>query len=414
MPDWAPYTNTNKLLEEVILLHYEFAERVNRMQSSAIREILKIAENPEIISFAGGLPAPELFPLADIRAAFDQVLSSGDTSSVQYSTTEGYLPLREHITEIMERRGIQCPPDRVLTTNGSQQALDLVAKLFINKGDLVAVENPTYLGALQVFDSYQAAYAAIDSDEFGIMPDALEKVLAERKPKLIYLTPTFKNPTGTTLPLERRQAVCHLLARYRVPLIEDDPYTEIRFNGTFVPTLKSMDRSGCVIYLSSFSKTVAPGLRMGWIAAEPEIISTLVKAKQAADLHTSSLVQQALYQYLTNSDVSAHIDNIRTAYGARRNLMIDAIKRHFPPGVHWTEPDGGMFLWITLPGELDTTTILPEAVDLKVAYVPGSPFFANGGGENCMRLNFSNASPDMIESGVERLAVLFSKKLTKG
>ncbi len=392
-------------------MEYNFAERVSGMKSSAIREILKVTESPEVISFAGGLPAPELFPLDEIKKAYDSVLGKGDPSALQYSTTEGYLPLRESIAETMTIKGMKALPEEILLTNGSQQGLDLLAKLFINPGDTIIVESPSYLGAIQVFRSYQASFKTIPADEHGTDVDALEKSLDECRPKFIYLTPTFSNPTGVTIAAERRKAIAEITGKYGVPVIEDDPYGELRYKGTPVPTIKSFDRSGNVIYLSTFSKTVAPGLRLGWVTAEPGLMSKLVLAKQGTDLHTATLTQQALFHYLTNSPVEQHINSIRKEYGLRRDAMIRAMKNSFPEGVKWTEPEGGMFLWITLPSFMDATELLKEAVDQKVAYVPGEPFFPNGGGKNFMRLNYSNSTPAMIEEGISRLAVLLKDKL---
>ncbi|MFZ5631606.1 MAG: PLP-dependent aminotransferase family protein [Bacillota bacterium] len=394
-------------------VEYAFAQRVEQMQSSAIREILKITESPDVISFAGGLPAPEMFPLKQIRQAFDRVLGEEGAPALQYSTTEGYLPLREYIASAMREKGISAGPEEVLMTSGSQQGLDLLAKLFIDPGDTVIVESPSYLGAIQVFRSYQARFEAVPADEGGIVVEALEKAIRSRRPKFIYLTPTFKNPTGVTMTPERRRAVAGLLEKYEVPLIEDDPYGELRYLGDPVPPLKAYDRSGMVIYLSTFSKTVAPGLRLAWIVAEPGLMAKLVLGKQGADLHTGTLVQRAVYRYLVDNDVSGHIGAIRREYGRRRDAMISAMGGKFPAGVTWTEPEGGMFLWVTLPPRLDTALLLKEAVAGKVAYVPGAPFFPDGSGQNCLRLNYSNSTPPLIEEGIGRLAGLLARALSR-
>ncbi|MCL6478895.1 MAG: PLP-dependent aminotransferase family protein [Peptococcaceae bacterium] len=393
-------------------MEYAFAGRVKQMQSSAIREILKVTESPDIISFAGGLPAPEMFPVKQIRQAFDRVLGEEGASALQYSTTEGYLPLREYIAAAMREKGVSAGPEEVLITSGSQQGLDLLAKLFIDPGDTVIVESPSYLGAIQVFRSYQARFEAVPADEGGIVVEALERAIRNRRPKFIYLTPTFKNPTGVTMTPERRRAVAGLLEKYEVPLIEDDPYGELRYLGEPVPPLKAYDRSGRVIYLSTFSKTVAPGLRLAWIVADPGLMAKLVLGKQGADLHTGTLVQRAVYRYLADNDVSGHIVAIRGEYGRRRDAMISAMEREFPAGVTWTKPEGGMFLWVTLPPRLDATLLLPEAVAGKVAYVPGAPFFPDGSGQNCLRLNYSNSTVPLIEEGIGRLAALFSRRLS--
>jgi len=392
-------------------MNYAFAQRVDQMESSAIREILKVTERPEVISFAGGLPAPELFPLKEIRDAFCHVLGSGDPSVLQYSTTEGFLPLREYIASKIQEKGARAGADNVLVTNGSQQALDLLAKLFINPGDVVIVEKPSYLGALQTFRSYQARFVAVPTDDKGSDVEALEAAIKKYNPKLIYLTPTFKNPTGVTLSLDRRNAVAQTLGKYEVPLIEDDPYGELRYAGQPLPPLKSFDRSGRVVYLSTFSKTIAPGLRLGWIVADHELIRKLVLAKQGTDLHTGTLVQRAVHRYLEISDVLGHIQAIREEYGRRRNVMLEAMKANFPDRISWTEPEGGMFLWVTLPDHVDTVQLLSRAIEENVAYVPGAPFYPNGGGLNTLRLNYSNSTPLQIQEGIQRLARLFTSSL---
>lgn len=388
-------------------MNYAFAQRVSQMESSVIREILKVTERPEVISFAGGLPAPELFPLKEVRDAFCHVLESGDPCVLQYSTTEGFLPLREYIAGKMQEKNVDAGPDNVLITNGSQQALDLLAKLFINPGDVVLVEKPSYLGALQTFRSYQACFVAVPADEEGIDVEELELAIKNSRPKLIYLTPTFKNPTGVTMSLARRHAVIGVLERYGVPLIEDDPYGELRYAGEPLPPLKSFDRSGRVIYLSTFSKTIAPGLRLGWIVADQVLIRKLVLAKQGTDLHTGTLVQRAVQRYLENSDVSGHIRAIRAEYGRRRNVMLEEMEKNFPDVVTWTRPEGGMFLWVILPERFDTVQLLNRAVEENVAYVPGAPFYPGGTGLNTMRLNYSNSTPEQIREGIKRLARLF-------
>lgn len=392
-------------------MKYAFAERVSRMESSVIREILKVTESPEVISFAGGLPAPEMFPLKEIKAAFCRVLAKGDGSVLQYSTTEGYLPLREYIAARMREKGLEVGPDNILMTNGSQQALDLLAKLFVDPGDVVLVEKPSYLGAIQTFRSYQAGFMSVPTDDQGIDVEAMESAIKKQNPKMIYLTPTFKNPTGVTMSLDRRRAVADLLGKYGVPLIEDDPYGELRYSGETLPPVKSFDGSGRVIYLSTFSKTIAPGLRLGWIVADHELIRKLVLAKQGTDLHTGTLVQRAVQSYLENSDVSGHVRAIRKEYGRRRDIMLEEMEKNFPHDISWTRPDGGMFLWVTLPEHFDTVQLLSRAIEEKVAYVPGAPFYTNRERLNTMRLNFSNSTPVQIKNGIQRLARLFSSCL---
>ena len=402
-----PYNEQNYYIEGDLSMNYSFAERVKHMESSAIREILKVAESPDIISFAGGLPAPELFPLQEIQEAYNRVLGTDDPSVLQYSTTEGYLPLREDIAGKMREKGMRVEPDNILLTNGSQQGLDLIAKLFIDPGDLIAVEDPTYLGAIQTFSSYQANFVTIPADQEGINLEALETAIIRQDPKLIYLTPTYKNPTGVTLSLERRRQAAEMLSKYNIPLIEDDPYGELRYTGSAMPPVKSFDSAEKVVYLGTFSKTIAPGLRLGWIVASKELIAKLVLAKQGTDLHTGTLLQRATHYYLNHAQIENHIETIRREYGNRRDVMLAELKANLAGDASWTEPSGGMFLWLTLPEHINTVSLLPKAVEAKVAYVPGAPFYAGGGGLNTLRLNFSNSSPLQIRDGIKCLARLF-------
>lgn len=325
------------------------------------------------------------------------------------STTEGFLPLREYIASQMQAKEIETKSDNILITNGSQQALDLLAKLFINPGDVVLVEKPSYLGALQVFRSYQARFIDVPTDDEGINIEALDIAIKKHHPKLIYVTPTFKNPTGVTLSKERCRSVAKIVQENKVPLIEDDPYGELRYYGEVVPPIKSFDETGWVIYLSTFSKTIAPGLRLGWLVAEKDLMGKLVLAKQGTDLHTGTLVQRAAYHYLMNYNVTNHVETIRSEYGRRRDIMLQEMEKNFPTNVSWTKPEGGMFLWVTLPENLDAVKLLSRAIEEKVAYVPGAPFYADDACLNTLRLNYSNATPDQIKSGIGRLANLFGK-----
>lgn len=383
-----------------------YADRVNHMEGSAIRELLKVTEQPDIISFAGGLPAPELFPLTDIRESYDRVLGAGDPSVLQYGTTEGYLPLREKIAAQIRAKGIKAEADNIFLTNGSQQGLDLIAKLFLNPGDVVLLQNPSYLGAIQTFRSYQANFRSFLTNEGGINLSDLESSIKLHCPKLIYLAPTYQNPTGTTLTIEERQAVARLASQHKIPVIEDDPYGELRYEGPVLPSIKSFAAEDEVIYLGTFSKTLAPGLRLGWIVADRKLIAKLTIAKQGTDLHTSSLLQRATHYYLTHFDAAEHVEKIRQTYKQRRDLMLQELKVAFPTQVKWTEPSGGMFIWLTLPEGYDTAQLLPQAATAKVAYVPGVHFFANGGSNSSMRLNFSNPTPEQIKQGISRLAAI--------
>jgi 2-aminoadipate transaminase len=391
---------------------HRYAQRTQRMASSAIRELLKLTEKPDIISFAGGLPAPEVFPVQEIEEACIQVLRREGSKALQYSATEGYLPLREMIARHTSRYGIEVIAENILVTSGSQQALDLLGKIFINRGDRILVESPTYLGAIQAWQAYGAEFVAVPSDENGMVIDALEEAL-RTGPKFIYVLPNFQNPTGVTLSLDRRQELVRLAARHGVPIIEDDPYGQLRFEGDHLPSVVVLDGQyqenhdscyrGNVIYLSTFSKTLAPGLRLAWVIAPPDVIRKLVQAKQGADLHTSTFNQMIAYEVSHGGFLDRHIRLIRQVYSERRNLMLELMEETFPPGVRWTRPQGGLFLWSVLPDWLDAAEVLKMAVEHKVAFVPGAPFHPCGGGHNTMRINYSNASPEQIELGITRL-----------
>ncbi|PNY82909.1 PLP-dependent aminotransferase family protein [Deinococcus koreensis] len=374
------------------------------MTASAIREILKITQQPDVISFAGGLPAPELFPLAEVRAAANRVLDTYGPAALQYSTTEGHPPLRGWIAA---QAGI--PAQNVQIVTGSQQGLDLLGKILISEGDTVLVEAPTYLGALQSFQPYGPNYVQLPTDEGGIDVDALEGILKTTRAKLLYAVPNFQNPTGRTLSLERRQRLVELTAQHGVLVIEDDPYGALRFTGEPLPSLYSLGLalagdvdSNHVIYSSSFSKTLVPGLRDAWVQAARPVVQKLIMAKQGADLHTPTFNQMIVAE-LVEDVLPRQIEVVKKAYGERARHMLDCIGRHFPGGVEHTTPEGGMFLWLTLPEGIDTTPMLARAVARKVAYVPGAPFYALGGGENTMRLSYCTATPQQIETGMQAL-----------
>src|SRR5689334_47453 len=373
---------------------YNFASRMARMPVSAIREILKVTEQPEIISFAGGLPAPELFPVAEIAEAHTDVFADEGPAALQYSTTEGWRPLREWIAGRMRRRGIDTIADRTLITTGSQQGIDLVGKIFLDRGDTVVVESPCYLAALQAFSGYEAGFISVDSDDRGMCVDQLENILRFSSPKLIYIVSEFSNPKGTTLTADRRKTLIELSARYRIPILEDNPYGELRYSGAEPNPLAALDRDGLVIHLSTFSKTLSPGLRLGWLNAPEEIFHTLVVAKQAADLHTSTVEQRATARLLETFDYDGHVDQLRSVYGERCKAMLTAMERYFPCEVKWTRPDGGLFLWVQLSDNLNADEIFAEAIAEHVAFVPGTSFFPCETKRNFMRLNFSNQKPE--------------------
>ncbi len=412
-----------------------YAARTKGITSSQIRELLKFTQKPGMISFGGGLPAPEVFPVQRFEEACHKVLQEQSATALQYGETEGYRPLRELIADSIARDGVPAKVDNVLITSGSQQALDLIGKLFINSGDRVLVEAPTYLGALQAFNVYGAKYLTVPSDDNGLRTDLLEEPLRSN-PKFVYVLPNFQNPAGTTLSEERRHELVQQADRYGVPIVEDDPYGQLRYEGKHLPPLIALDRmnfredngysAGNVIYLSTFSKTLAPGLRVGWIVAPPEIISKLTQLKQGADLHTSTFNQFVAYEVARDGFLEQHVQLIRRVYRERRDVMLQALKEFFPPEVTWTHPHGGLFLWVTLPVGSDMQAIFKSALDQNVAFVPGHSFFArsvpgiandstsvNGRlTDSHMRLNFSNAVPEQIREGIARLAAAVKGQLS--
>ncbi|HTX78536.1 MAG TPA: PLP-dependent aminotransferase family protein [Longilinea sp.] len=398
---------------------HRYAMRTQRMKSSAIRELLKLTEQADVISFAGGLPAPDAFPVEEFKKACIKVLDEHGPESLQYGSTDGFRPLREMIARHSARYNITITPENILITSGSQQALDLIGKIFINRGDRILLESPTYIGALQAWNAYGAEYVPVPSDENGMVTDELEAALRSG-PKFIYVLPNFQNPTGSTIPLERRQRLVDLADKYGVPIIEDDPYGQLRYEGEHLPAVEVLDNqiraqngfySGNVIYLSTFSKTLAPGIRLAWVVAPPEVITKLIQAKQGADLHTSTFNQMVAYEVSRRGFLDQHVLEIRKLYRERRDAMFDALEEHMPEGVKWTHPLGGLFLWATLPKDIDTKALLNEAVKEKVAFVPGGSFHPCGGGENTMRLNFSYCSPEIINEGIARLGKVIKKEL---
>ncbi|TSC24061.1 PLP-dependent aminotransferase family protein [Corallococcus sp. Z5C101001] len=390
---------------------YRLSQRMSRMKTSAVREILKVAERPDILSFAGGLPAPELFPLDAIAKAFEDTFATEGRPALQYSTTEGFGPLREWISAHLARKGQHTASDQVLITSGSQQGLDLVGKVLLDPGDLVVVEDPSYLAALQTFGGYEVDFATVRSDDAGMDTDDLAALVKKRQPKLLYVIPNFQNPKGTTLSLERRKALVRLAQEHRFLILEDDPYGELRFRGEHLPSLASLDDQGVVLSLSTFSKTLAPGLRLGWVTGPRALLKSLTIAKQATDLHTATLAQRATARLLSTFDYAGHIAALMPIYAERANAMLAALEAHMPQDTQWTRPDGGMFLWVELPKGLDAATLLPRAIDQKVAFVPGAPFFANAQQPQFMRLNYSNRPPDLIAEGMRRLGAVISDAL---
>jgi 2-aminoadipate transaminase len=382
------------------------AQRLSGVASSPVRDLLALINRPEVISFAGGLPAPELFDLDGLRAAFDRVLSTPDgRRHLQYAPTEGNPDLRAQVADRMTRRGLPTTADDLLITTGSQQALTLVAAALLDPGAVVAIEEPTYLAALQCFQMAGARIVPVRSDEDGIDPDALADVLDASQPRLLYLVPTFANPTGRTLTAARRRAVAELAAAHGTWVVEDDPYGELRYRGSPVPALAAEPAAADqMLHLGSFSKIAAPGLRLGWVRSPAALRPALTVAKQAADLHTSTIDQAAAAAYLAATDLDAHVRGLRDAYRARRDAMIAAMPSTAPPGSTWTDPDGGMFTWLRLPGRVDTAALLPRALERDVAFVPGAPFYAASPDPATLRLSFTTHTPAEITEGMRRLA----------
>ena len=408
------------LKREIPVLDWEshLAERTKKMKNSAIRELLKVTQDPEVISFAGGLPAPDLFPLREIEEACIYVTSELGKKALQYSATEGVYPLKEYLADSMHKYGIPAIPENILLTNGSQQALDLIGRIFIDPGRFILTGRPTYLGAIQAWQAYEAKFHTMRVDENGMVVEeierAYEKVLEDngRPPAFIYVLPNFHNPAGTTMPLERRIKLAEIATKLDLAVIEDDPYGQLRFEGDNIPPICSLipERT---IYLGTFSKTMAPGLRLGWIVASETLMTRLIQAKQGCDLHTGTFVQYVANDICQRGFLKPHIKKVREFYKKRRDTMVDALTEFWPESCHWTVPQGGLFLWAQIPDTIDTEEFLKnKALVEKVAYVPGAHFYPNGdGGNNAMRLNFSYSSPELIVEGIKRLGAAIKHEL---
>ena len=392
---------------------FKFSKRVPADGTDAVGAILKAAADPKIISFAGGLPAPELFPVEGMKEATDKVYAEHGQQALQYGAAKGVTELRELILKrVKEKENVDAKLENVMVTTGSEQAIDLVGKAFVNPGDTVLVEEPTYLCALDVFRSYGANFVSVPMDDDGMKMDALEDALkAHPETALVYTVPNFQNPTGRTMPAERRKKFAELAAKYDVPVLEDNPYGDIRFAGEHVPSVKSFDHAGKVFYMSTFSKILAPGFRLGWLVADPKVIEKLTVLKQSADLHTDNLVQYVVTEFFKENDVDAHVKEISDLYGKRKQLMIDGIKKYFPKDVKYTDPEGGMFLWVEVPGVTDTVELFKQCLEHNVAFVPGDPFFAGKPQPGTFRLNYSNMQEDQIEVGLKRLGEALSQVL---
>ncbi len=382
----------------------KYANRMDNIKASEIRELLKLTQRAEVISFAGGLPAPELFPIEELKRISKEVLEENGTAALQYGPTEGYRPLREKITERMKKVYVDINVDNILVTSGSQQGLDFAAKIFINPGDIIICESPSYLGAINAFKAYEPNFIEVETDDEGMIMEDLEEVLKNNdNVKFIYVIPDFQNPSGKTWSSERRKKLVELANKYNIAIVEDNPYGELRFEGEILPAIKHYDTEGRVIFLGTFSKIFCPGLRLGWVAADKEVLEKFIMVKQGADLQSSSISQMEIAKFLETYDIEAHIDKIKNVYRARRNLMMKTMEEEFPKEVKFTYPEGGLFTWVVLPKHMNARDVAIKALEKNVAFVPGGSFFPNGGNENTFRMNYSNMDEERIVEGVKRL-----------
>nr|WP_314624886.1 PLP-dependent aminotransferase family protein [uncultured Noviherbaspirillum sp.] len=389
-------------------IQWQFSQRAEQLQSSAIREILKITMRPEIISFAGGLPSPATFPVERMREAYDAVLSRAGKVALQYGPSDGYAPLREWIADSLSTSDCRIVPEQVLMLSGSQQGLDLLGKVLVDEGSKVLVETPSYLGALQAFSVYRPEFVSVATDDDGLVPEALDAV--GQGARLLYSLPNFQNPTGRSMTLARRVALVEACARLRVPLIEDDPYGALSYNGEPLPKLLNMNPAG-VVYMGSFSKVLTPGIRLGYAVAPVPLARKMEQAKQATDLHTAQLTQMVVHEVVKDGFLTGHIPTIRKLYAAQCQAMLDALQEFFPAGASWTRPQGGMFIWVTLPAHINSMELLEAAVAQNVAFVPGAPFYANTPAPNTLRLSFVTVPPEQIRIGVEKLGRLIAQRM---
>lgn len=385
-------------------MKFNYAKRMDNIKASEIRELLKLTQKPEIISFAGGLPAPESFPVKELVEVGRKVLEETGTQALQYGSTEGYPPLREAISERMAKVMVDSRPDDILVTSGSQQGLDFAAKIFINPGDVIICESPTYLGAINAFRAYEPEFVEVGMDNEGMIMEDLENALKENpKAKLIYVIPDFQNPSGKTWSIERRKKLIELANKYDIVILEDNPYGELRFEGEILPAVKHYDTEDRVIFLGTFSKILCPGLRLGWVAAGPEILNKFIMIKQGADLQSSTISQMEVARFLEEYSIDDHIAKIIELYRGRRDLMMKTIEEEFPKEATYTYPEGGLFTWVVLPEYMNARKLAVKALEQNVAYVPGGSFYPNGGNENTFRLNYSNMDDERIVEGIKRL-----------
>lgn len=393
-------------------MKYQFANRMERVKPSAIRELLKLGADPNVISFGGGYPDPELFPVNQLRTIYDEVLQQQGKLALQYTGTEGLLELREKLVDRVRKIGIECKLENLFIIQGGQQGLDLAAKAFVDRGDIIITENPTFLGALAAFNPYEPEYIGVSMDEEGMIMEELEEVLTNySNVKLIYTVPEFQNPTGVTMSFERRKKLVELANTYNVMIIEDSPYREIRYEGEHIPSIKSLDTEGRVIHIGSFSKILSPGLRLGWLIAESDLAEKLSLLKMASDTQNSTLNMYVVNRYMEKYDLDAHIENIRSTYKRKKEIMFQILENTFPKEITFTKSKGGLFTWLTFPQQVDTAELmqkhsLPEA---KVAYVPGESFFSNNPERNHCRLNYSYMPEEKIVKGITDLGIIASR-----
>lgn len=396
-------------------MNYTFANRMDRMKGSAVRELMALTARPEVISFAGGMPAPELFPVEGVKEAACAVLDEMGRRALQYAPTEGYIPLREQIVKRMEERlHIKTDIDHVLVTSGSQQGLDFSARVFLNPGDVILVESPSYVGALNAFNACEPTYIEVPTDDYGMIPEELERILeTTENVKLIYVIPDFQNPSGKTWSMKRREHFMELVNKFEIPVIEDNPYGDLRFEGEYLPSLKSMDTKDLVIFLGTLSKVFCPGLRIGWVCAHEDVLAKYNFIKQGADLQVSSFDQMLASKFMDMYDLNEHVEKIKAVYKVRRDLMLKTMSETFPEGVTWTKPEGGLFTWVTLPEGVDAGKIAPKLLEQNVAYVPGGAFYPYPGKENHFRLNYSNATEENLVEGIKRIGAVLTAELSK-
>lgn len=389
---------------------WKISPHVIGLEASIIREILKISAKPGVINLAGGLPAPELFPIKQLQKCMVDVVTKYGPAAFQYSISMGVVELREEIAKRATARGTVSTKENILITSGAQQAIELIARAFIEPGDYILTENPTYLGALQAFNYYKANYTSAEMDNEGMIIGQVEEKIIKHNPKLIYTVSNFQNPTGITMSTKRREQLVELAKKYHIPIIDDNPYGDIRFEGEHLPTLKSIGGDE-VIALGTFSKIISPGMRIGWMNSPIDILKHFEKVKQCTDLHSGTFSQYMIYEFLAQGMLEPHLEAVCLDYKNKRDVMLKAMRTYFPKGITWTEPEGGLFLWVELPKQMSAKELLPKAIDLKVAYVYGQPFFPSGEGENTLRLNYCNAALEKIEEGIKRLGILFKENM---